>query len=186
MVNQKKIFSFKIKRQAKTVFPNDVERTVKCAGPVSFFIYWYHKSRFSPTHVKKNKSMNITKPAQNAVNQKYSEVYVGIKIQFIFYVCIVSDKRHFFNQNVWIFFLFLQENICCGHSLEAPHRGASNEYPQHMFSCRNKKLFTWYLLLSGAMYMYDTWWQWWNYQMTCFLIYSFSCRGFISCLLPVL
>ena len=28
MVNQNKIFSFKIKRQAKTVFPSEVERTV--------------------------------------------------------------------------------------------------------------------------------------------------------------
>ena len=28
MVNQNKIFSFKIKRQAKNVFSNDVERTV--------------------------------------------------------------------------------------------------------------------------------------------------------------
>ena len=46
-----------------------------------------------------------------------------------------------------IFFLFLHENICCGCSLEAPQWGASNEYPQHMFSCRNKKkisiLFGW-------------------------------------------
>ena len=38
-----------------------------------------------------------------------------------------------------IFFLFRHENICCGYSLEAPRRGASNEYPQHMFSWRNKK-----------------------------------------------
>ena len=38
-----------------------------------------------------------------------------------------------------IFFLFLHENICCGYSLEVPQRGASNEYPQHMFSLRNKK-----------------------------------------------
>ena len=28
MVTQNKIFSFKIKRKAKNVFPNDVERTV--------------------------------------------------------------------------------------------------------------------------------------------------------------
>ena len=35
--------------------------------------------------------------------------------------------------------LFLDENICCGYSLEAPCRGASNEYPQHMFLLRNKK-----------------------------------------------
>ena len=38
-----------------------------------------------------------------------------------------------------IFFLFLDENICCGYSLEAPRWGASNKYPQHMFSLRNKK-----------------------------------------------
>ena len=31
------------------------------------------------------------------------------------------------------FFLFLHKNICCGYSLEVPHQGASNEYPQHMF-----------------------------------------------------
>ena len=30
------------------------------------------------------------------------------------------------------FFLFLHINIRCGFSLEAPQRGASNEYPQHM------------------------------------------------------
>ena len=38
-----------------------------------------------------------------------------------------------------ICFLFLRENICCEYSLEAPRRGASNEYPQHMFSWRNKR-----------------------------------------------
>ena len=27
----------------------------------------------------------------------------------------------------------IKNNICCGYSLEAPRRGASNEYPQHMF-----------------------------------------------------
>ena len=35
--------------------------------------------------------------------------------------------------------LFLDKNICCGYSLEAPWWGASNEYPQHMFLSRNKK-----------------------------------------------
>ena len=29
------------------------------------------------------------------------------------------------------------------YSLEAPRRGASNEYPQHMFSWRNKKNIVW-------------------------------------------
>ena len=41
--------------------------------------------------------------------------------------------------NHLIFFLLLDENLCCGYSLEAPQRGASNEYPQHMFSASNKK-----------------------------------------------
>ena len=34
---------------------------------------------------------------------------------------------------------FLHENICCGYSLDVPHRGAPYEYPQHMFLLRNKK-----------------------------------------------
>ena len=48
-------------------------------------------------------------------------------------------KDAFFNPKVLIFFLFSHKNICCGYSLEAPQRGASNEYPQHMFLRRNKK-----------------------------------------------
>ena len=39
-----------------------------------------------------------------------------------------------------IIFLFLNKNICCGYSLEAPPRGASNEYPQRMFLLRNEKI----------------------------------------------
>ena len=35
------------------------------------------------------------------------------------------------------FFLFLHKHICCGYSLEAPRRVASNEYPQHMFFMKN-------------------------------------------------
>ena len=28
---------------------------------------------------------------------------------------------------------FLHKNLCCGYSLELPHRGDFNEYPQHRF-----------------------------------------------------
>ena len=48
---------------------------------------------------------------------------------------IAPDKRGIYI----LFFLFRHENICCGYSLEVPQNGTSNEYPQHMFSCRNKK-----------------------------------------------
>ena len=56
---------------------------------------------------------------------------------------IATDKAFFFHPKMLISFLFLHENICCGYSLEAPWRGASNEYPQHMFSWRNKKNIMW-------------------------------------------
>ena len=52
------------------------------------------------------------------------------------YYNVVPDKTCFSVQN---FSYFLYENVCCGYSLEVPHWGTSNEYPQHMFSLRNKK-----------------------------------------------
>ena len=35
---------------------------------------------------------------------------------------------------VYIIFLISAQNKDCGYSLEPPHRGGSNEYPQSMFS----------------------------------------------------
>ena len=37
---------------------------------------------------------------------------------------------------LWV---LIRSASACGYSLEAPRRGASNEYPQHMFSLRNEK-----------------------------------------------
>ena len=34
---------------------------------------------------------------------------------------------------VYLFFLYLLQNIDCGYSLEPPRRGGSNVYPQSMF-----------------------------------------------------
>ena len=36
-------------------------------------------------------------------------------------------------------FLISRQKHMCGYSLEEPHWGSSNEYPQHMFLSRNKK-----------------------------------------------
>ena len=44
--------------------------------------------------------------------------------------------------------------MCCGYSLEAPRRGASNEYPQQMFSCKIRNIsifFGWRSDLCGIM-----------------------------------
>ena len=45
-----------------------------------------------------------------------------------------SDKKKF-----WFFFHISAQNIDCGYSLEPPRQGGSNEYPQSMFSSKNKK-----------------------------------------------
>ena len=48
-------------------------------------------------------------------------------------------KPHFYIEKklgfagVYLFFLFLLQNIDCGYSLEPPQRGGSNVYPQSMF-----------------------------------------------------
>ena len=63
----------------------------------------------------------------------------GCFFVMFFNVCHSSWYGVFVNQKVSIFFLFLNENICCGYSLEVPQRGKSNEYLQHMFLSRNKK-----------------------------------------------
>ena len=47
-------------------------------------------------------------------------------------------KSHFYivklgYAGVYLFFLFLLQNIDCGYSLEPPRQGGSNVYPQSMF-----------------------------------------------------
>ena len=60
--------------------------------------------------------------------------YRPIQIYWKFY----NPKRKLFRKNCDIFHIPAQ-NIDCGYSLEPPHRGGSNEYPQSMFLSRNKK-----------------------------------------------
>ena len=48
---------------------------------------------------------------------------------------IATDKRGY-PHNI---FLISQRKHILWYSLEVPRRGASNEYPQHMFLSRNKK-----------------------------------------------
>ena len=55
----------------------------------------------------------------------------------------------------WYFFLFLYENIRYVYSLEAPHRGASIEYPQQKFHGEIRKILSGYpSYWSGAMNNY--------------------------------
>ena len=54
---------------------------------------------------------------------------------------------------VYIIFLIPAQNIDCGYSLELPHRGGSNEYPQSMFLNRNMKN-----LKDFYLKIYIFWW----------------------------
>ena len=49
-----------------------------------------------------------------------------------------TKKRKISDKNSDIFHIYAQ-NIDCGYSLELPHWGNSNRYPQSMFLSRNKK-----------------------------------------------
>ena len=66
-------------------------------------------------------------------------------------------KPHFYIEKlgyagVYLFFLFLLQNIDCGYSLEPPRRGGSNEYPQSMFWSKNKKNIKEFLLKIFIFY----------------------------------
>ena len=53
---------------------------------------------------------------------------------------IIPPKNEYLQIKIIIFFHISAQNIDCGDSLEPPQRGGSNEYPQSMFSSRNKKI----------------------------------------------
>ena len=55
---------------------------------------------------------------------------------------IATDRALFSSENADIFLISPQKHMLW-YSLEAPCRGASNEYPQHMFLWRNKKNIMW-------------------------------------------
>ena len=50
-----------------------------------------------------------------------------------------QDKRRYQENMIFPYFSM---KTCCGYTLEAPRRGASNVYRQHMFSWKNQKLLT--------------------------------------------
>ena len=64
----------------------------------------------------------------------FGSVKTFVNRHLIYRCSIATDKRGY-RHNI---FLFLDENMLW-YSLEASRRGASNEYPQHIFLLRSKK-----------------------------------------------
>ena len=52
---------------------------------------------------------------------------------------ILQSKKEKFSDKKSNIFHISAQNIDCGYSLEPPHQGSSNKYPQSMFLSRNKK-----------------------------------------------
>ena len=79
---------------------------------------------------------------QVGLNKKKS----GISFTIIMKTCPCNKQEIFLALKIEIFqlknvdlFLIFAQNIDCGYTLEPPHRGGSNEYPQSMFWSKNKK-----------------------------------------------
>ena len=67
-----------------------------------------------------------------------NKVYITKTRLFKYIENFTSKNWKFSDKNSDIFHIYAQ-NIDCGYSLEPPRRDGSNEYPQSMFLCRNKK-----------------------------------------------
>ena len=74
---------------------------------------------------KKSLSERVFKPDSCTSGKHVYEEYTPIEPHFYL------EKLGF--AGVYLFFLFLLQNIDCGYSLEPPRRGGSNAYPQSMF-----------------------------------------------------
>ena len=64
--------------------------------------------------------------------------YENLPMQFTGILFLPVKNENFIGKKKDIFLIFAQ-NIDCGHTLEPPRRGGSNEYPQSMFWSKNKK-----------------------------------------------
>ena len=71
-----------------------------------------------------------------AVSSSYNSVCL-LKLNSFTHGSIQSPDQRGYLDNYFSY--FATKNVCCGYPLEAPQRGASNEYPQHMFPWKNKK-----------------------------------------------
>ena len=77
------------------------------------------------------------KNKREGTGKKRYEHYENMPMQYteIFKVIKIKDVQ----QEKFDIFLIFAPNIDCGYTLELPHRGGSNEYPQSMFWSKSKK-----------------------------------------------
>ena len=90
------------------------------------------------THMSEGTFSDVA--AQNESIRMYLDIFVITlrKHAYSDILKIFPPKKKISDKNSDIFNISAP-NIDCGYSLEPPHRGGSNEYPQFMFLSRNKK-----------------------------------------------
>ena len=86
-------------------------------------------------------------------NRRYTSAKISLHNTLVYNLCfltVVLANTSFSIISKLIVVLSFYENTCCGYLLEAPHRGASNKYPQHMCSWKKCKTLIWTFFLSGT------------------------------------
>ena len=83
--------------------------------------------------------------------QIFSGIYVELKLIQLSRLAKLLDRAYYFQPKCCDISLFLNKNVCCGYSLEAPCQGASNVYHNISFHVEIRKVFIWIPLLSRAL-----------------------------------
>ena len=78
-------------------------------------------------------------PGKRSLVFDHQKRYDITKIHLFKYIENFTTKNWKFSEKNSDIFHITAQNTDCGYSLEPPRRGGSNEYPQSMFSSKNKK-----------------------------------------------
>ena len=105
------------------------EKEGKATDKIILSVVWGLYADFSPSDI--DRSHRVGKP-------KRDKYYENTLIQ-IYRTFHLEKKMKIFRRKLR-FFSYFCTIIDCGYSLEPPHRGVSNEYPQSKFLSRNKKI----------------------------------------------
>ena len=91
--------------------------------------YGYHSVKWQTNTSSHSERTNEEDPYRKSLQ----------KTRLLKYIEKFTTKKETVQIENFDIFIFLLKNIDCGHSLEPPHRGGSNECQQSMFSSRNKE-----------------------------------------------
>ena len=75
----------------------------------------------------------------NILGYKRPFHYENMPMQYTEIFKVIINENFKKKTKFFKIFLIFAHNIDCGHTLEPPRRGGSNEYPQSMFWSKNKK-----------------------------------------------